>query len=104
MADRNSSIRMRPCTVDEFEQVLRYLDTQFAKKEPRWFAHYKEHIFLPTPQSVKHHRLVTDDKGIAGMIGIYPFRITVGKAKLTVGGVGSVSVRGDTRGQGLMSA
>lgn len=104
MTKKHSSVAMRSCTLDEYESLLAFLDTQFRKKPGRWFARYKPQIFQPTAASVRHHRIVTDSKGIAGCIGIYPMKIRVGKAVLTVGGVGSVSSRGDLRGCGLMSA
>jgi len=95
---------MRPCVPGEFEELLHFLDQAFGKQPERWFARHKAHIFQPTPQSIARHRLVRDDRGIAGVIGIYPFQLRIGSARLRVGGVGSVAVRADLRKQGLMSS
>jgi len=80
------------------------LSTAFGKKERDWFAIYRPQIFQRSAGSVRCHRIVTDRKGIAGVIGIYPLRFRVGRAVLNVGGVGSVAVRRDQRGRGLMSS
>jgi predicted N-acetyltransferase YhbS len=98
------NMRMVPCTSAQYPKLLPFLDKTFGKKVHHWFAKYLTHIFNPQPACVKKHRIVTDEKGIAGCIGIYPLKLKVGRAVLSAGGVGSVSTRPDLRGSGLMSA
>lgn len=103
MRDARVEVKLRPARLDEFESVLKFAATAFGKDDPRWFAKNRPTIFQRTPESVGCHRIATDSKGIAGLIGIYPLRMKVGTATLRVGGIGTVSVRSDARGSGLMS-
>lgn len=95
---------MRECTVKELDKLIEFAGAAFGKTDKRWFAKCRPTIFQPTPRSAKCHRYVRDEKGIAGLIGIYPLHFRIGKAVLKVGGIGTVSVRPDKRGGGLMSA
>ncbi len=94
---------MRSCTLEEFDELAVFVDTAFGKQDADWFRTYRPQIFRTTPESVACHRIVRDKNGIAGCIGVYPMVFRVGRAKLRVGGVGSVSTRADLRGGGLMS-
>ena len=103
MKNQSTSI-MTPCTPAEFPAVLSFLDRCFKKPSKNWFFGHYAHIFQPTPESIRNHCLYKEDDRLAGIIGVYPFTLRIGSARLRVAGIGSVAVDPTLRGKGIMTA
>ncbi|HHV97997.1 MAG TPA: GNAT family N-acetyltransferase [Clostridiaceae bacterium] len=105
------SVKLEPCSNEDYLQLLNALDNAFGFKEKFWFSRNMAHIY-PSPDNIDSDRirnnLIVKHSGeIIGCIGIFPFEIeTVINNKrlvLSVGGVGSVFTAEKYRKQGIMS-
>jgi|GEM_PF-2671281 len=102
-ADYCADVTYARCTPKEYEVMLRFLDKCFEKPEKRWFDKYYGHIFQRRPPYAGRTFLFRKGTRIAGAIGVYPLSLRIGRAVLSVGGIGSVSVDPAVRGRGVMS-
>lgn len=98
-----SSVTIRRCSPEEYEEMLRFLNDCFDKPSERWFEEFYGHIFQPDRAYVERTFLVRCGKRLVGAIGIYPMTLRIGTATITVGGIGSVATHKSVRGRGIMS-
>jgi len=100
---RQDELTFEACAPEDYPVLLKFLDRAFSCKSKLWFANYMGHIFRPEKKYIAMNLVCRRKGAITGAIGIYPFKLRIGKAVLEAGGIGSVSVAPEERGKGIMS-
>lgn len=103
MHDLASDMTISTCLPSEYAELVQFLNDAFEKNEKQWFLKYYCHIFHNDPRLIACNNLVRINGQLVGAIGVYPIGLRIGNARLSVGGVGSVSTRKELRGKGVMS-
>ncbi len=92
---------LRTARPEEHEVILRHLDSSYG---------FAPGTFLSIPNrwvadavDWDHTYLLTEDGQIASLVRTFPLEMVLGGAKLTVGGIGSVSTAPWARGRGYMA-
>ncbi len=109
------SIKLEPCSNEDYPQLLNALNNAFGFKEKFWFSRNMAHIY-PSPDNIndnidsdkiRNNLIIKYSGEIIGCIGIFPFEMETfvdnNRLVLYVGGVGSVFTDEKYRNQGIMS-
>lgn len=103
---------LKPCTRDDYEELLGFINKAFEKEEENWFIQHVGNIY-ETMDAMSDERIgynyIMKDKGqIVASIGIYPMPMhcTLHEevVHFTMAGIGSVAVDKAYRGKGIMTA
>jgi len=86
----------------DFPAAIAFLDAVFGEARPHDFARMLPARYRPTAAHMRHQLAALDGPRIVGLLGLFPLRWRLGGRRLSVGGVGGVSVAPDHRGRGLM--
>jgi len=86
----------------DFSAAIAFLDAVFGEARPHDFARMLPARYQPTAEHMRHQLAARDGPRIVGLLGLFPVPCRLGARRVSVGGVGGVSVAREHRGRGLM--
>ncbi len=87
---------------DDYPAAVAFLDAVFGEARPHDFARMLPARYQPTAEHMRHQLAARDGGRIVGLLGLFPLPLRLGARRLSIGGVGGVSVAREHRGRGLM--
>lgn len=96
----------RPVRVDEFAEVMDFVDRVFRPGQKGRFILQRQypHAYQRRPEYARRLILIRDQREIVGALAIHPLDLRLEEVRLRAGGIGVVGTRPDRRGEGIMSA